>query len=138
MSASLIINPSSPAGIVRKAGWEGMRYLTRELILKMGETGVETVNHLMGTIARSVEVSFEPDKAPMRNITENAVSERIDKCVEICLELVEKGYATHRIIDEIPRLLLESLDAVEHAKEKGRRTWGVKDNVLMEADSETF
>ena len=133
-----IIQPRRSQPIIRHHGWESMRYLMRELIRTMGGTGVEAVQQLMFAIADSVQVSFSKEHAPMRNITEGAIKERIDKAVEICLELVERDYAVHRISDEIPRLLLESLDAKEKSKSRERRTWGVKDNVLLTTDGESF
>jgi len=125
----------SPEAIVKKRGVDALRFLYAELVQTMGRTGHAAAVLLHEAIGKAVTESFAPDKAPMRNITQGAIKERLDKAAEICLRLVDEGHTVQRIIDEIPRMLVEAFDAAERLTRRAN-VWGVADGQSMEVDSQ--
>lgn len=120
-------------GAVRSGNWGTFNKVCYALREHLGAEGVAAESVLRGAIIQAVEFSFEPDQAPMRRITRDAIRERLDKCVGFCLDLIDDGHTVHRIVDELPRLLVEGLGAGEQMTRR-RRAWGVGDGIRMVAD----
>lgn len=88
----------------------------------------------MQIVGTSVQSSFLPGCAPARNITKDMLTERLDKCVDLVLRLVDLGWVSTRIIDRVEQLFLREMRDGKPVEITTRSAWGVKEDSPVELE----
>ena len=110
--------------ILIKYGWGGkFAQFYGKIMQNNPISGRDLVVDLHKGILDTVTSSFSHKEGRMKNVTDQAINERLDKCIQICLDLDAEGWSTRRIIDQIEQKFFESFD-LQDKKDFSRSTWG--------------